>query len=898
MPRVDLQWLGEHVELPENLTAEELAQALVKVGIEEETIHSAGIAGPLAIGQVKQFERETHSNGKTISWCQVDVGEPELRGIVCGAPNIRADQKVVVALPGAILPGGFEISARKTYGHISDGMICSERELGLSDEHEGILDITETDAAIGSDAKAFLGLNYQVLEVNITPDRGYEYSYRGIGREYHHSTGAKFIDKVSELKTCVPAVSDSAFQVILDDQAPIRDVLGCNRFATRLVEGVDPQAPSPKWLQDYLTRSGMRSISLAVDISNYVMLDLGQPIHCYDYETLFEPIVVRRAQAGETLVTLDNQERTLDPEDLLITDSPSGPGSRIIGLAGTMGGLDTEITDSTSKILIEAAYFEPVTVARTAKRHKLPSEASRRFERGIDTDLQAAAAQLCVDLLVKYGGPNVQVSNRVGDINIQVPAAPVTFNPAKVQTVLGLNLPATQIQSILEDIGCHLTADNRRLKTDNWLMTTPSWRPDLRIDEDFLEEIARIVGYDQIGLEIPAPHFSAEAYPGLTKRQRAVRHLSNSLSANGFTEVITYPFVGRKTLSNLTIDPADPRSYLVKLANPLAGKKSYLRSELLQTLLDTVQHNVFRDNTNLRLYEIGHTYLADPNSALQVPDLPAGVPPTEAQLAEINAGLPAQPLKLAGVLHGETLTKTPISAARSIDWTAAIELLPILESALHKKLHLVQTDDSRQTTADRSVVDVRRSADVSAHSVQDLAVTNSNADADSAELVARRYSQISPFHPTRVAAISTSTKIIGVIGELHPRVCKNLHLQAHTVAFEINLSGWLIDQGSEFFSVQPLSRYPAVKQDFSFLAPADLPVHLISDRITQLLPDELESLTLIDIYQGERISEGLKSVTYSLKIRSLNQTLNPEQIEKIRARIIGELNIDGVRLRD
>ena len=374
--RVPISWLGEWVDLPEDVTLEHLHAALVKVGLEEEDTHSFSVTGPVVVGQVISAVAEPQSNGKTINWCQVDVGEPEPRGIVCGAHNFAAGDKVVVTLPGAVLPGPFPIAARKTYGHTSDGMIASARELGLGDEHDGILRLAALgldDAPIGADAIPLLGLDDAAVEINVTPDRGYAFSIRGVAREYSHSTGAAFRDPA----LAVTVTPGTGFDVTIDDQAPIRGTAGSRVFTTRAVRGVDVTRPTPPWMVARLLLAGMRSISLPVDITNYVMLELGQPTHGYDLGKLTGGMVVRRAAAGEKLETLDGVVRTLSPEDLLITDG-SGP----IGLAGVMGGATTEISDATTDVLIEAANFDPISIARTARRHKLPSEASRRARPG------------------------------------------------------------------------------------------------------------------------------------------------------------------------------------------------------------------------------------------------------------------------------------------------------------------------------------------------------------------------------------------------------------------------------------------------------------------------------------------------------------------------------------
>ncbi|MEO6115360.1 MAG: phenylalanine--tRNA ligase subunit beta, partial [Pseudolysinimonas sp.] len=545
--RIPLSWLGEWVDLPDDVSLESVHEALVKVGFEEEDVHTFDVTGPVVVGQVLSVEPEAQSNGKTINWCQVDVGEAEPRGIVCGAHNFAAGDKVVVTLPGAVLPGPFPIAARKTYGHTSDGMIASARELGLGDEHDGILrlaDLGLDDAPVGADAIHLLGLDDAAVEINVTPDRGYAFSIRGVAREYSHSTGAAFRDPA----LAVTVAPGTGFDVKIDDTAPIRGTVGSRAFATRVVRGVDVTLPTPPWMVARLILAGMRSISLPVDITNYVMLELGQPTHGYDLGKLTGGFVVRRAAAGEKLTTLDGVVRTLSPEDLLITDG-SGP----IGLAGVMGGATTEISDATTDVLVEAANFDPITVARTARRHKLPSEASRRFERGVDPTLGPIAAQRVVDLLVSLAGGTADPLGSVYDV---YPApTPIAFDPAKPAAVIGVEYSEPEVHDSLVMIGA--TVDS--VGGDRWTVTPPPWRPDLTDQLTLVEEVARIVGYDRIPSVLPI----APPGRGLTRAQSARRRAAATLAAAGATEVLAYPFTSAASLTLFT-----PELPATKLANP------------------------------------------------------------------------------------------------------------------------------------------------------------------------------------------------------------------------------------------------------------------------------------------------------------------------------------------
>ena len=394
--RLPLSWLAEAAGLAPGQDPAEVARRLTAAGLEVESVEPAGqdITGVL-VAEVTAIEELTGFK-KPVRYCQVSTGEAEPRGVVCGAVNFAVGDRVPLALPGAHLPGGFEISARKTYGHISDGMICSAAELGIGEDHSGIL-VLPPDAPLGADFVAYAGLADHVLDIAVTPDRGYALSVRGVARELAISYELPIRDLAdAERPADVAAVSAEVYP------ASIEDPTGCDRFVLREVRGFDPAAPTPLAIRVRLARAGLRSVSLAVDITNYVMLELGQPLHAFDRDRLRGPIVVRRARPGERLETLDHVLRDLDPEDIVIADS-----SGAISLAGTMGGLATEISDSSSNLVIEAAHFDARGIARESRRHKLFSEASYRFERGVDRELPLRATARAVALLASLGGGTV-----------------------------------------------------------------------------------------------------------------------------------------------------------------------------------------------------------------------------------------------------------------------------------------------------------------------------------------------------------------------------------------------------------------------------------------------------------------------------------------------------------
>ncbi len=538
--RVPLSWLREYVELAADATPEDVLAALVTVGFEEEDVHRFEISGPVVVGQVLSIEPEPQSNGKTINWCQVDVGSEHggVRGIVCGAHNFIVGDKVIVTLPGAVLPGPFPIAARKTYGHVSDGMIASARELGLGDEHNGILVLSDLgiDAPVGADAIALLGLDDVAVEINVTPDRGYAFSLRGVAREYAHATGAAFRDPAE--RDFAELQPGSGHTAAVDDQAPVRGNVGASEFVTRVVRDVDPSRPTPPWMIARLSLAGMRSLGVLIDITNYVMLELGQPLHGYDLDKLTGGITVRRATPGEKMTTLDGVERDLHVEDLLITDE-SGP----IGLAGVMGGGTTEMGDTTKNVLIEAAIFDPTTIARTARRHKLPSEASKRFERGVDPLIPFVAARRAADLMVELAGGTL--TEEGGALFAEIFVAEIELPRGFVQGLIGVDYTDDEITGALTTIGAEVnpsTGSGTQGESSGtegessgtqgessgpqgesgWTVIPPTWRPDLTDKWTLAEEVARIHGLDRIPSVLPTPPSSVSVPPARCELARMV----------------------------------------------------------------------------------------------------------------------------------------------------------------------------------------------------------------------------------------------------------------------------------------------------------------------------------------------------------------------------------------
>src|ERR687897_3331564 len=587
--KAPLSWLRQFAALPDDLDARGLGEALIRAGLEVETISHAGadITGPLVIGRVVSYEVEHHRNGKSIRYCRVDVADHNddtgSRGIVCGAHNFEVGDFVVVALPGAVLPGGFEISARRTYGHISDGMICSPRELDLGDDHSGILVLAGDDLQSGADAAPLLMLRDDVLDIAVTPDRGYCLSIRGLARESAQATGVAFTDPVDRP---VPAAKGDGYPVRLESAA-------CPLFVGVSVTGIDPTRRSPLWLSRRVQLAGMRSISLAVDITNYVMLETGQPIHAYDADLLDGPIVVRKAYEGEKLTTLDDVVRPLDAEDLVITDQ-TGP----IGLAGVMGGATNELSAGTRDVVVEAAHFDAMTLARTSRRHKLSTEASRRFERGVDPAAAYAAAHRVAELLVELAGGTLLAEETVrGSVLPQPTAAMAATLPA---TVLGTAVDRDTVVRLLTAVGATVAGD------EVLSLTAPSWRPDLTDPYDYVEEVGRLVGFDTIPPVVPA----APPGRGLTRAQRARRAVNAALATAGFVEALSFSFASLEDLDKMGVPADDERRRLNKIVNPLSETAPYLRTSLLPGLFAAVARNRSRGTDDLALFEAGSVFLA------------------------------------------------------------------------------------------------------------------------------------------------------------------------------------------------------------------------------------------------------------------------------------------------
>jgi phenylalanyl-tRNA synthetase beta chain len=834
--RVPVSWLAERLDLPEHddrgTLADRFAEAFVQVGLEVEEVTELGrVTGPLLVGRVVAIE-ELSGFKKPIRYCKVQVADyadldpdpdddddpddpdsdaididPDalpagVRGIVCGARNFVEGDLVVVALPGAVLPGDFVIAARKTYGHVSDGMLCSPKELGLGEEHDGIMVLPSGTATPGADAIALLELVDTVIELNITPDRGYCFSVRGLARELSCALEVGLSDPAN---IEVPGAEGDAWPVqVLDQQ-------GCPRFTARRVTGVDPTAPTPWFIRRRLMLAGIRSISLAVDITNYVMLETGQPLHAYDANRVNGTITVRRAVAGEKLTTLDDVRRELDPDDIVVCDE-SGP----IGLAGVMGGAGTEVRDDSADILLEAANWDPATVARTARRHKLPSEAARRFERHVDPAVAVPAAELAARLLARYGDGGILPGRT--DIGQPARPAPVTMRIDQPDRVAGVRYGRGVTTRRLQQIGCQVEVGTGDDGIPLVQAVPPTWRSDLNQPADLVEEVLRLEGYHTIPAELP----SAPPGRGLTLSQRRRRTLSRALAEAGYVEVLPFPFVRAGVWDAFGLPADDPRRNTVTVLNPQESDAAQVTTTLLTGLLDVVARNVSRGFRDVSLYHVGQVVLAGGGP---VPEVGVAGRPTDEELAALYGALPDQPRRVAVVLAGNRRPAGWWGKGEPATWADAVEAARTVAAVYGAEL---------TTTA----------------------------------------AEYAPWHPGRCAELRVGDTVVGHAGELHPKVLEELGLPKRVCAMELDLDALPLIEPRPAPAVSP---YPPVLLDVALVLPDTVPTAEVGAVLETGSGELLEHVALFDIYTGDQIGEGKHSLAYALRFRAPDRTLTVEE---------------------
>lgn len=802
-------WLTTFLQRTEpewSATPSELDAVFTRVGLEVEGEPEPlpTITGPLTIGRVTSIE-ELEGFKKPIRFCLVDVGADQPQQIVCGARNFDEGDLVVVALPGTILPGGFEIGERETYGKPSAGMICSASELGIGADHSGIIVLPDGTAEPGDPAAAVLGTDDTVFELSVTPNRGDCLSVRGLAREIACGFDMAFDDPTVELG--LPA-SEEAWPLDVVPES------GARRFSLRRVTGVDPSAKTPWWMARRLLLSGVRPISPAVDVTNYVMLECGLPLHAFDAESLRGGLTVRRARAGEKLTTLDDVERTLDLEDVVICDD-RGP----ISLAGVMGGASTEVSETTTDVLLEAAVWDPLAVFRTVRRHKLPSEASRRFERGVDAAATVAVLDRAATLLAHITGGTV--THALTDAGSAPPMPTIAFDPDRPSRVAGLRYPMGAARRRLEQVGCAVAGDDEVLLE----ITPPSWRSDLTLPADLVEEVLRLEGLENIPSVLP----SAPAGRGLTAEQRGRRAVGHALAAAGHVEVLTSPFCDPSVFDAMGIDDDDERRSTMSVVNPLESHKGHLATTLLPSLFEIARRNLARGTRDLAVFSLAQVSFRTPTTAA-VEMLPVDREPSRQERERLSSSLPEQPLHVAALFCGQRVPAGHFGPGRAADAFDAVEAARIVGRTLRAEIEV-------------------------------------------------RAAERAPWHPGRCAEILVDSRIVGYAGELHPAVCERLELPARTCAVELDLTAV---GAHEVYPAPSISAYPAVNQDVALVVDSEVPAASVEAALRAGGGDLLESVRLFDVYTGSQLGQDRKSLAYALTFRADDRTLTEDEASRWR----------------
>ena len=803
--------LLRHANPDFRVTPEELDAGYVRVGFETEGYEPIPeTTGPLVLGVVEKIEELTQFK-KPIRYCRVDVGDAngtgELQGIVCGARNFAEGDTVVVSLPGAVLPGGFAIAARETYDHVSDGMICSASELGFTEkQNSGIITLDPSCGKPGDDARPVLSLGDTVFDVNVTPDRGYALSARGLTRELASAFGLEYTDVAEDPAvagldvSAVPAPSGELLDV------DVRPETKTVRFGLRKVAGIDPEAESPFWLQRELMLSGQRPVNAATDVTNYVMLLLGQPMHAFDAARITGGLTVRNAEAGEKFETLDHVQRELSAEDVVICDETG-----IQSMAGVMGGTLSEISDDTTDVYFEAATWDPKTVARTSRRHKLSSEASRRFERGVDPALVEVALDMACALLVEIAGGAVDAARTVIG---EVPAMPtITMSADHPAKLAGVEYSRETVIARLEEVGCDVTAAG-----DELTVVPPTWRGDLGIPADLVEEVLRLEGLEDIPLVLPTPAGGR----GLSPAQRRRRAVGHALAYTGYAEILPSPFIANDTFDVWGLPADDERRNTVTVQNPLESERAILGTTLLPSMLDAVGRNVARGRTDVSLFGLQQVSFA---RAERSPMPSVASRPSAETVAELRSSLPHQPLYVATVATGQLEPEGPWGPGRAYTWADAVESARVVARTAGVELEL-----------------------------------------ESAETL--------PWHPGRCAALLVDGRVVGHAGELHPQVLEALGLPARTCAMELDLSALPL---RETFPAPVLSSYPGLHQDIALVVDEDVPAERVRRIVEEGAGELVEEVRLFDVYRSAQLGEGRKSLAFSLLFRAADRTLTDEE---------------------
>ena len=810
--RLPYSWLREVVAAGApgwDVLPDELEQTLIRIGHEvEEVIPVGPVSGPLTVGRVLEIEELTEFK-KPIRAVKVDIGESEPRDIVCGATNFAIGDLVVVALPGTTLPGDFTITARKTYGRTSDGMICSTAELNLGTDHSGILVLPPGTAEPGAPAADVLGLDDTVFHLAITPDRGYCLSVRGMAREIANAYDLEYVDPADV--AALPADGEAL-------PVAIEPGTGVLRFGLRPVTGIDPAAVSPWWMQRRLLLSGIRAISPAVDVTNYVMLELGHPMHAHDRSLITGGFRVRFAEPGETVVTLDDIERKLDPADVLIVDDIA-----TAAIGGVMGAGTTEVRDSTTDVLLEAAVWDPAAVSRTQRRLHLPSEAARRYERGVDPAVSVAALDRCSTLLAQIADGTVEptLTDWRGDPpreNWSPP--PVSMAMDLPDRTAGVAYPAGTTVRRLTQVGADVIVEGERVTA-----TPPSWRPDIRQPADLVEEVLRLEGLEAIPSVLP----QAPAGRGLTPVQKRRRAIGKSLALNGYVEILPTPFLPAAVFDQWGLPPDDGRRNTTHVLNPLESDRPELATTLLPGLLEALARNVSRGAVDAALFAIEQ--VVEPTSETRaVERIPNDRRPTDDEIATLDASLPRQPEHVGVVLAGLREPSGPWGPGRPAHASDAFEAVRIIGRAAGVELTL-------------------------------------------------RPTQYLPWHPGRCAEVLVGDTVVGHAGQLHPAVIERSGLPKGTCAAELNLDAIPFGESLPAPAVSP---FPAVFQDVALIVDEAVAAQSVVDAVRDGAGELLEDVRLFDVYTGPQIGDGRKSLALALRFRAADRTLTEDEASAAR----------------
>ena len=807
-------WLREWVDPPVDTGA--LAEQLTRAGFEVDGVGSASASGGFSgVVVAEVVDCRPHPNAERLKICVVESGGGEPVEVVCGAPNARAGMRAAHARPGARIGGGVKVRRAKIRGAPSEGMLCSMRELGIGEDHDGIVDLG-SEAPPGADVFALLGLDDSVIEVSVTPDRGDCLSLAGIARE---------VGAINRLAVRGPARDPVASSIA--DRLPVslEAPEGCARYTGRVIRGIDPVARTPPWMSERLRRSGVRAVSLVVDVTNYVMLELGQPLHAFDLRRLEGGIRVRRARSGERLVLLDEREVELRGSTLVIADH-----RRPVALAGVMGGRDTAVSPETQDVFLESAWFSPSDLMGEPRFYKLGTDASHRFERGVDPALQRIAAERATRLLIDVAGgrPGPVVDEAAPSHLPRRPA--VGLRAERIGRVLGMEIPADEVAGGLRRLGMEVAEEE-----GGWSVTPPTHRFDVAIEEDLIEEVARLAGYDQV----PPVGIGGVVRSGEDRETRVPdARLRRMMVDRGYHEAVTYSFTDPALQSLL-----DPGTAPIALANPISSELSVMRTHVWMGLCGALVRNVNRQERRVRLFETGLRFR-------RAPDLPAGGEDAAGRgdrfgdrVADVD-----QERCLAAVATGPVEPEQWGSPVRNVDF---FDLKADLEALL------------------ALTGDPQRFAFVPfAHPA---------------------------LHPEQAAEIRDGDAAVGLIGALHPRVRRELRLPTSAFVFEIGLDALASARLPGF---APVSPYPSVRRDVAVTLDDRIPAAEVVGRIRRSASDKLISINVFDLYRGDGIASDRKSIAIGLTFRADSRTLDDREVDGFVERIVegleGEL---GAELR-